>query len=123
MTNDLIQRNFEDLMKLSKEDREIVMTYFNNWTESSPCEYEDDDTLQNKYEKMFSLWLHKSNNLKQGTIVDIIDYHDNNNSFQEMASYTEYDVDFVIDAYHLRYENFENDFQEKLEEYLEESEN
>ena len=120
MTNTLIQNNFEELMELSKEDRQIVMTYFNNWTESSPAYYHDGDTLLDKYEQMFYSFLSDYKRLDSDTVEDIL--FSAKDELQEHASYCEYCVYTVIDAYHKNIEEFQDWFQELYENNLVESE-
>ncbi len=121
MTNTLIQDNFEDLMKLSKEDRQIVMTYFENWTESIPAYFADGDDLQDKFEQMFHSYLLEHKRLDSDTVHDMV--WSAQDELQEAASHSEYDVETVIDAYHKRIEEFEEWFQELYENCLAESEN
>jgi hypothetical protein len=115
MENKLIERNFEELSNLNKEDRSIVMEYFNNWTESYPAYYSDDDTLQDKMEKTFSKWFDENHSMESFTSEDVIETM--SDDFQFTASDLEYDVDWVLSYYKGEYN--EIFFQELLNEYLE----
>jgi len=116
--NRLIQDNFYELMKVSEENREIVMTYFNNWTEDSPAYFDDNDTLQEKIEKTFTKWFDEHHNMENYTAEDVIKtlYY----SFQEIASYLEYSVWAIVSYYNGVYD--EELFKELIENYLEEKE-
>lgn len=114
MKNTLIQDNFDELMKLSKENREMVMTYFNNWTETSPAYFDDDDTLQEKIEKTFTKWFDENHNMENYTAEDVIETL--SDSFQEIASYLEYSVDHIVSYYNGEYD--EEEFEELIENYL-----
>jgi len=112
--NRLIQDNFYELMKVSEENREIVMTYFNNWTEGSPAYFDDNDTLQEKIEKTFIKWFDEHHNMENYTAEDVIKtLYD---SFQEIASYLEYSVWAIVSYYNGVYD--EELFKELIENYL-----
>jgi hypothetical protein len=114
MENTLIQDNFDELIKLSKEDREIVMTYFNNWTETSPAYFDDNDTLQEKIENTFTKWFNEHHDMENFTAEDVIEtLYD---CFQETASYLEYSVDAIVSYYNGVYD--EKYFEEILSNYF-----
>lgn len=117
MENNLIERNFDELALLSKEDRTIVIDYFNNWTESYPAYYSDGDTLQNKMEKTFSKWFEENHNNESFTAEDVIDVM--SEDFMFTAADLEYDVEWVLSYYKGEYN--EEYFEEILNEYLESS--
>ena len=120
MRNTLIQDNFEEISKLSPEDRKVVITYFENWTESNPAYYEDGDSLQDKYEKMFYSYLSDYKRLDSDTVEDLVYF--TRDELQEGASYTEYDVETVIDAYHQKVDEFQEWFEELYQNNFVESE-
>ena len=115
MENKLIERNFEELSNLNKEDRSVVMEYFNNWTESYPAYFSDGDTLQDKMEKTFSKWFDENHDMESFTSEDVIETM--SDDFLFTASDLEYDVDWVLSYYKGEYN--EEFFQELLDEYLE----
>jgi len=117
MENTLIQDNFDELLKLSKEDRNVVIQYFNNWTESLPAYFEDNDTLQEKMEKSFTKWFSETHDMESFTAEDVIEYHED--GLREMASLWEYEVDTILSYYKGEYD--EELFKELVEEYLVES--
>jgi hypothetical protein len=110
MKNTLIKDNFEEISKLSTEDRQVILTYFENWTENSPAEFEDGSTLSNKFEGLFSCWLSDEKELDDDIIEDILS--ESHDSIIELASYNEYDVQTVIDVYNGNW----GDIYEKFEE-------
>jgi hypothetical protein len=120
MKNTLIQDNFEEISKLLPEDRKVVTTYFENWTESTPAYYEDGDSLQDKYERMFYIFLSDYKRLDSDTVEDLV--YSVKDELQEGASYTEYDVETIVDAYHLKVQEFQEWFEELYENNLVESE-
>ena len=121
MKNTLIQDNFEEISKLSTEDRKVVITYFENWTESIPAYYEDGDSLQDKFESLFKCWLSDEKELSDDEIEDII--FECGDSIQEWASYNEYDVWAIVDLYNGDWGNIYEEFEELYENNLVESEN
>jgi|694.fasta_scaffold74463_6 hypothetical protein len=118
MDNTLIQDNFDELLKLTKEDRNVVIQYFNNWSESYPAYFEDNDTLQEKMEKSFIKWFNENHDMESFTAEDVMEYH--NDGLNEMASLWEYEVDTILSYYKGEYD--EELFKELVEEYLAEQE-
>ena len=123
MTNTLIQDNFEEISKLSNEDRQVILTYFSNWTESLPAYFEDGDTLQSKLESLFESWLSDEKELDDDEIQNIMYDYSSCDTFQEWASNSEYDIDSVLDVYNGDWggEIYEL-FEEVYDQYLEEQE-
>lgn len=100
MTNTLIKDNFEELMKLNKEDRELVISYLETWTESYPPEYPDGNTLSMKIESQFETYLEMI-----GVDVDEIDMIEVSDRIIEHASYVETDVTYVLDTWRGQWDN------------------
>jgi hypothetical protein len=122
MTNTLIQDNFEEISKLSNEDRQVILTYFSNWTESSPAYFEDGDTLSTKLESLFQCWLSDEKELDNDELIDeVSDFC--NDSIQDWSSNSEYDIQSVLDVYNGDWggEIYEL-FEEMYDEYLDEQE-
>jgi hypothetical protein len=119
MKNTLIQDNLDKLMTLSKEDREMVITYFNNWTESDPAYYEDGETMQDKLENLFEQWLKtKQLNLTDEEVSDILEW--SWDALQEWASHSEYCVDSILDVAHNK--NIDKEFHQLYEDFLSDQE-
>lgn len=114
MKNNLIEQNFDELALLSKEDRTIVMDYFNNWTESYPAYFHDGDTLQNKMEKTFTKWFDENHNNENFTAEDVVDVM--YDEFLSTAADLEYDIEWVLSYYKGEYN--EEYFEEILKDYL-----
>lgn len=120
MTNTLIQDNFEEILKLSDQDRQVVLTYFENWTESSPAFYEDGQTLQDKFESLFESWLSDEKELDEDEIEDLL--FECRDSIQEWASYNEYNISAIVDFYNGNWGDIYEEFEELYDEFLVESE-
>jgi len=121
MANTLIQDNFEEISKLSNEDRQVILTYFSNWTESSPAYFEDGDTLQSKLESLFESWLSDEKELDDDEIQNIVYDYSSCDTFQEWASYNEYNIQSVLDIYNGDWgEEIYELFEEVYDQYLEE---
>ena len=122
MANTLIQDNFEEISKLSNEDRQVILTYFSNWTESLPAYFEDGDTLSIKLESLFQCWLSDEKELEDDEIQDVV-YDCCSDSIQEWSSNNEYNIQLVLDVYNGNwggeiYELFEEWYDEHLEEQI-----
>jgi hypothetical protein len=111
MRNTLIQDNFEELMKLNKEDRELVMSYLETWTESNPPEYPDGNTLCSKIESQFETYLYMI-----GVDKDEIDMNSVSDRIWEHASYVETSVNYILDTWRGQWDN--ELFAELVEDYL-----
>jgi hypothetical protein len=118
--NTLVERNFEEISKLSKEDREVVLTYFGNWTASSPAYYADGETLREKFESLFRCWLYDETDLTESEMEDLID--DSQDEIQEWASDNEYEIDTILELYHGDWGNLYEEFEELCENNFVESE-
>jgi hypothetical protein len=118
--NTLVQNNFEEISKLSKEDREVVLTYFGNWTESSPAYYADGETLGEKFESLFRNWLYHETDLTESEMVDLVD--NSKDRIWEWASYNEYEIETILELYHGDCGNLLEEFQELCENNFVESE-
>jgi hypothetical protein len=116
MKNTLVQDNFEEISKLSNEDREVILTYFDNWTESLPSYFEDGETLQEKFETLFRCWLSDEKELDEDEIDDILfEYED---FIMEWSSNNEYNIQIVIDLYKGDWSNIYEELEELYDEYL-----
>lgn len=100
MTNTLIRDNFEELMKLNKEDRELVMSYLETWTESYPPEFPDGETLSMKIESQFQTYLESL-----GINEDDVDMIEVEGKITEHSSYVETDVQYVLDTWRGEFDN------------------
>lgn len=116
MTSTLVRDNFEELMKLNTEDRELVMSYLETWSESYPPEYPDGDTLSDKIDSQFKTYLQIV-----GIDEDEIDMFSVEDRIREHANNLETDVKYVLDTWLGQWDN--ELFAELKEEYLVESEN
>ena len=116
MKNTLIQDNFEEISKLSDQDRQVVITYFGNWTKSSPAFYEDGKTLQDKFESLFECWLSDEKELDDDEIEGVL--IECSNSIQEFCSYNEYDISAIIDFYNGDWGETYEVFEELYDEFL-----
>ena len=122
MANTLIQDNFEEISKLSNEDRQVILTYFGNWTESLPAYFEDGDTLELKLESLFQSWLSDEKELDNDELIDeVSDFC--NDSIHEWSSDNEYNIQLVLDVFNGDWggEIYEL-FEEWYDEYLQEQE-
>ena len=100
MTSTLVRDNFEELVKLNKEDRELVMSYLETWTESYPPEYPDGYTLSWKIQSQFETYLNMI-----GIDENEIDMISVNDRIIEHASYVETDVRYVLDTWRGQWDN------------------
>jgi L-cysteine desulfidase len=121
MENTLIQDNFDEISKLSNEDKKVIMTYFGNWTESLPSYFEDGDTLSIKVDNLFESWLSDEKELEDDEIQDIV-YDYCSDLIREWCSDNEYNIQLVLDVYNGNWggEIYEL-FEEWYDEYLAES--
>lgn len=115
MENTLIRDNFEELMKLNKEDRELVMSYLETWTESYPPEFPDGQTLSMKIESQFETYLKTL-----GINEDDVDMFEVGNEITEHSSYVETDIQCIIDTWKGEFDK--EFFSELIENNLVESE-
>ena len=114
MENTLIRDNFEELMKLNKEDRELVMSYLETWTESYPPEFPDGQTLSMKIQSQFETYLKTL-----GINEDDIDMFEVGNKITEHSSYVETDIQCIIDTWRGEFDN--ELFSDLVEDFFVES--
>jgi len=95
MKNTLVKDNFEELSKLNEKDREIVIDYFNTWTDSTPCYYIDGCTIKERFDRYFLKWI-EGKDLSEDVYDKVIDFVENDMTLIESH---EYDVDIIVAVY------------------------
>ena len=96
MKNTLVKDNFEQLSKLNEKDREIVIDYFNTWSETQPCYYIDGLTIKERFDRYFLKWIEMKVDLSGDDFGKVIDYVENDMTLIESH---EYDVDIIVAVY------------------------
>jgi hypothetical protein len=95
MNNTLVKDNFEEISKLNERDREIVIDYFNTWSETQPCYFIDGLTIKERFDRYFLKWI-EGNHLGQNDYDKVIEYVENDMTLIESH---EYDVDIIVAVY------------------------
>ena len=100
MNNTLIQDNFQDLMKMNDQDRKIVISYYETWSEQYPPEYSDGKTLGMKIQSQFNFYLYMI-----GISETEIDMDACEREINEVSSEMETDAKYVIDTWRGQWDN------------------
>lgn len=95
MKNTLVKDNFEELSKLNEKDREIVIDYFNTWSETQPCYYIDGCTIKESFDRYFLKWI-EGKDLSEDVYDKVIEFVENDMTLIESH---EYDVDIIVAVY------------------------
>ena len=95
MNNTLVKDNFEEISKLNERDREIVLDYFNTWSDMYPCYYIDSLTIKERFDRYFLKWI-EPKDLSEDVYDKVIDYVENDMTLIESH---EYDVDIIVAVY------------------------
>jgi len=95
MNNTLVKDNFEQLTKLNEKDREMVIDYFNTWSDMYPCYYIDSLTIKERFDRYFLKWI-ETKDLSEDVYDKVIDYVENDMTLIESH---EYDVDIIVAVY------------------------
>lgn len=95
MNNTLVKDNFEEISKLNERDREIVIDYFNTWSETQPCYYIDGCTIKERFDRYFLKWI-ETKDLSEDVYDKVIDFVENDMTLIESH---EYDVDIIVAVY------------------------
>lgn len=88
MKNNLIKDNAKQISKLSIVDKQLVIDYFNTWSETTPCYFNNGNTIKDTFDIYFA------NNII--CKPEVIDYVEND---MTLIEYYEYDVDVILGIY------------------------
>lgn len=102
MKNNLIKDNAKQISKLSIVDKQLVIDYFNTWSETTPCYFNDGNTIKDTFDIYFAEWIKNNPNLFVPLLQmeeiknEIVDYVEND---MTLIEYYEYDVDVIVGVY------------------------